>query len=58
MFNFTNRQAVAFCIAMLIAGCVTIWGISYGVNHYWVGQREDPLAKTGGLNSQQKIAPK
>jgi hypothetical protein len=28
MLNFTNRQAVASCIAMLFAAALTIWGVN------------------------------
>ena len=55
MFNFTNRQAIAFFLAILAIAGIVILGA------YWLVKSvlaphdpTDPLARAGGLNQQQK----
>ena len=36
MFEFTNRQAVVFCIVMLFAAALTFWGVHYVVYNWWL----------------------
>jgi hypothetical protein len=35
MFQFTNRQAVVFCIVILFAAALIIWGLNHAVN-WWI----------------------
>jgi hypothetical protein len=42
MFQFTNRQAAVFCIVMLIAAGLIIWGLNHAVHLWFPGPYEVP----------------
>ena len=33
--DFTNRQAVIFCVIMLVLGSLTVWGEHYFFYDWW-----------------------
>jgi hypothetical protein len=55
MSDFTWRQIIVFVIGMALATLVTIWLTNVAVQRFIVGDRDDPLARAGGLKPSQKI---
>jgi len=53
MSDFTWRQIFVFLAGMLAAAVVAIWLTNYTIQRYVVGDRDDPLAKAGGLKPGQ-----
>jgi hypothetical protein len=53
MFDFTKREIVLIVGGMLIAAALMAVGTVYVIDTLVIGERDDPLAKAGGLKRDQ-----
>ena len=56
--DYTKREITAVVCSLLIITALTIWGAIYFLNVVVIGERDDPLARAGGLKPEQIIQPK
>jgi len=59
MFDgFSKREFIAVLGAVIIACALSAWGAVYVIQKYVIGERDDPLARAGGLKPEQMIQPR
>ena len=56
--DYTKREITAVVCGLLIITALTIWGTIYFLNVVVTGERDDPLARVGGLKPEQTIQSK
>ena len=56
--DYTKREIAAVICGLLIITALTIWGTIYFLKVVVIGQRDDPLARAGGLKPEQITQPK
>jgi hypothetical protein len=56
--DYTKREITAVVCGLLIITALTIWGTIYFLNVVVIGERDDPLARAGGLKPEQTIQSK
>jgi hypothetical protein len=58
MFDLSKREILNI-IGTLIIVCVLIaWGTIFVIQKYVLGERDDPLARAGGLKPEQALGKK
>jgi hypothetical protein len=59
MWDDFSKQEIAVILATIIVVCaVSAWGSIYVIQKYLIGERDDPLARAGGLKPGQIIEAK
>jgi hypothetical protein len=59
MFEDLSKRDIAAIASALIIVCVlSAWGSIFIIKKYVIGERDDPLARAGGLRSGQTIEAK
>ena len=48
------RDLLKIAIGIAVAGTLTVLSTMYIVNNYVIGERDDPLARAGGLSPAQR----
>jgi hypothetical protein len=59
MFDgISKREIAAFVGAIIVICALSAWGSIFVIKKYVIGERDDPLARAGGLSPQQTIKAK
>ena len=56
--DYTKREITAAVCGLLIITALTIWGTICFLSVVVIGERDDPLARAGGLKPEQTIQSK
>jgi|HubBroStandDraft_6_1064221.scaffolds.fasta_scaffold441938_1 hypothetical protein len=56
--DYTKREIIAVAGGVLVLTVLTIWGTIYFLSVVVIGERDDPLARAGGLKPEQTIQSK
>jgi hypothetical protein len=55
---YTKREIIAIACGLLVAAAMTVWVTIYFIKVFFIGERDDPLARAGGLKPVQTIQSK
>jgi hypothetical protein len=55
---FSKRDIAILVVAFIILCALSAGGSVFVINHYVIGERDDPLARAGGLKPEQAIGIK
>jgi hypothetical protein len=58
MGDFLKREVVAIVFAVVVICALSALGSIYVIKNHVIGERDDPLARAGGLKSEPVIQPK
>ncbi len=56
--GFSKREIVGFVVALIVVCVLSGWGGIFVVKKYIIGDRDDPLARAGGLKPLQELQVK
>jgi hypothetical protein len=54
--GFSKRDFVILFCALIVVCGLSAWGSIFIIKNYVVGERDDPLARAGGLKPEQMPA--
>ena len=55
---YTKREIIAIASGLLVAAALTVWVTIYFIKVFFIGERDDPLARAGGLKPVKAIQSK
>jgi hypothetical protein len=58
MFDLTKREILIIIGALVIICGLTAWGTVFVIQKYVIGERDDPIARAGGLRPSQATGRK